>query len=65
MLGGTVVQQNQFAPNGSPFGQSTPNEMVQMPDGGVINAGLVAAFFTHGYPQSVVDQMIANTIATT
>ena len=65
MLGGQVVQQNQFAPNGSPFGQQTPNEMVQMPDGGLINAGLVAGFFTHGYPQSVVDQMIANTIANT
>jgi hypothetical protein len=65
MLGGQVVQQNQFAPYGSPFGQSTANEMVQMPDGGVINAGLVAAFFTHGYPQSVIDQMIANTIANT
>jgi hypothetical protein len=65
MLGGKVVQENQFGPNGSPFGQSASNEMVQMPDGGLINAGLVAAFFTHGYPQSVIDQMIANTIATT
>ena len=65
MLGGKVVEQNQFAPNGSPFGQSASNEMVQMPDGGLVNAGLVAAFFTHGYPQSVVDAMIANTIANT
>jgi hypothetical protein len=77
MLGGQVVQENQFAPtgsgfgqsasnpNGSPFGQSASNEMVQMPDGGLINAGQVAAFFTHGYPESVIDQMIANTIATT
>ena len=60
MVGGTVVQSNQFTGNGGAFTQQQPNLMVQMPDGGLINPGLVASFYTHGYPQSYVDQLVSN-----
>ena len=43
MVGGTVVQANEMAPNG-PLGQDQPNEMVKLPNGGMINPGLVAGF---------------------
>ena len=59
MVGGTVVQSNQFTPNGGPFAQQQPNQMVQLPDGRLINPGLVASFYTHGYPQSYIDMMVA------
>jgi hypothetical protein len=36
--------------------------MVKMPNGSMINPGLVATFYTHGYSQSMVDQMIANEV---
>ena len=36
--------------------------MVKLSDGRLINPGLVASFYTHGYPQSYVDQMIANEV---
>jgi hypothetical protein len=66
MLGGTVVAVNEMtsAP-GSTFQQQQPNEMVQLKNGALINPGLVAAFYTHGYPQSLVDQMISNEVANT
>ena len=58
MLGGTVVQSKQFTPYGGPFAQSQPNQMVQLSDGRMINPGLVASFYTHGYPQSYIDRML-------
>jgi hypothetical protein len=58
MLGGTVVTENAITPSG-PFQQNQPNQMVQMPDGRLINAGLVAGFYDHGYTQQMVDKMIA------
>ena len=63
MVGGTVVQANEMtsAP-GSTFQQQQPNEMVKLKNGALINPGLVAGFYTHGYPQSMVDQMIANEV---
>jgi hypothetical protein len=62
MVGGTVVQSNQFTPNGGPFAQSEPNYMVKLPDGRMVNPGLVASFYSHGYPQYYVDQMIRNEV---
>lgn len=59
LVGGTVVQSNQFTPNGGAFMQMQANQMVQLPDGRVVNPGLIASFYTHGYPQSYIDQMIA------
>jgi hypothetical protein len=58
MLGGKVVTTDAITPYG-PFKQDEPNQMVQMPDGRVINAGLVAGFYDHGYTQQMVDKMIA------
>jgi hypothetical protein len=65
MVGGTVVQSNQFTGNGGTFTQQQPNQMVQLPDGRLINPGLVASFYTHGYPQSYVDQMVLNEVKNT
>jgi hypothetical protein len=58
MLGGKVVAADALTPSG-PFAQNQPNQMVQMPDGRLINAGLVAGFYDHGYTQQTVDKMIA------
>ena len=58
MLGGTVIARNDIAPNA----QQQPNLLVQMADGRTINAGLVASFYTHGYPQSYIDGLIAGEI---
>jgi len=59
MLGGTVVQADAITPVG-PFKQNQPNLMVQMPNGKLVNAGLVAGFYNHGYTQQAVDAMIAS-----
>jgi len=62
MVGGTVVQAYSFTPNGGAFAQMQPNQMVQLPNGKLVNPGLIAAFYTHGYPQSYIDQMIASEV---
>jgi hypothetical protein len=62
MLGGKVVQSYQITPTGGAFGQMQPNAMVQLPDGRMVNPGLIASFYTHGYPQSYIDQMIASEV---
>jgi hypothetical protein len=62
MVGGTVVQSNQFTGNGGVFTQSQPNQMVQLANGKMVNPGLIASFYTHGYPQSYVDQLVANEV---
>jgi hypothetical protein len=59
MLGGTVVSSNDLTTGPGPFEQSQPNLMVQLPNGALVNAGLVAQVYTHGYPQSTINQMIA------
>ena len=64
MVGGTVVASDQIA-NGGGFQQQQPNEMVKLANGTLINPGLVASFYTHGYPQSMIDQMIASEAAAT
>jgi hypothetical protein len=59
MFGGTVVASNQLADAGG-FGQQQPNQMVRLPDGSLINPGLVASYYTHGYPQSYLDMLMQN-----
>jgi len=62
MVGGTVVQTYQITPTGGAFAQQQPNQMVQLSDGRLVNPGLIASFYTHGYPQSYIDQMIASEV---
>jgi hypothetical protein len=57
-LGGKVIAMNAITPFG-PYIQNQPNLMVQMPDGVVTNAGVIANLFSHGYPQTYIDQQIA------
>ena len=63
MVGGKVVSMNACSTVGSPFQQNQPNQMVQLPNGTLINPGLVAEFYTHGYSQSMINQMIANEVS--
>jgi hypothetical protein len=66
MVGGTVVAKDIFTqPAGDPFVQQQPNYMVPMPNGALINPGLVASFYTFGFPQSQIDTMIAQEVANT
>ena len=62
MLGGKVVQGSQFTPNGGAFAQSQWNYMVELPNGGVVNPGVIASFYTHGYPQYYINGMIASEV---
>ena len=64
MLGGTVVQSVQIltAP-GSPFQQNEPNNMVQLPNGGLVNPGFIADLYTHGWNQTFINQQIAAEVA--
>ena len=59
MVGGKVVASNQLASAGG-YQQQQPNQMVELANGTLINAGQVAAFYTHGYPQSYIDMLIQN-----
>jgi hypothetical protein len=36
--------------------------MIKLSNGQVVNAGLIAAFYDHGYPQSYIDLLIQNEI---
>lgn len=61
MVGGTVVEKNDIiTAGGGPFQQTAPNELIQFADGRTVNAGLVANFFDHGYPQSYIDNLLKN-----
>jgi hypothetical protein len=55
MLGGTVVESNEFTSTGSCVQQQQPNEMVRLPSGTLINPGQVAWLYAHGYQQSYID----------
>ncbi len=48
---------------GSPFQQNQPNLMVQLPNGGLINPGLIADIYTHGWNQAFINQQVANEVA--
>jgi hypothetical protein len=66
MIGGTVVAKDMFTqPVGDAFVQQQPNYMVQMPNGALINPGLVASFYTFGFPQSQINTMIGQEVANT
>jgi hypothetical protein len=65
MVGGTVVAKNMFTQPGNAFVQQQPNYMVQMPNGALINPGLVASFYTLGFPQSQINTMIGQEVANT
>ena len=37
--------------------------MVKLANGALVNPGVIASFYTHGYPQWMVDQMVSNEVA--
>src|SRR5262249_27333066 len=57
MYGGTVVETDAMTPYG-PYHQNQPNELIQFPNGTVLNAGLMVSYFNRGYTQSQVDQFV-------
>jgi hypothetical protein len=61
MVGGKVVATNAITPFG-PFTQNQPNQMVQLPNGRMINAGIIASFYTHGYSQQYVNMLVSNEV---
>ena len=61
MLGGTVVETNAITPYG-PFQQNQPNEMVQLSNGRLLNAGIIASFYDHGYSQQYINMLISNEV---
>ena len=62
MLGGKVVESNDFTSAASPVQQQQPNELVEMPDGRRFNAGWIAGLYTHGNSQSYIDQTISDLV---
>ncbi|HMC61555.1 MAG TPA: hypothetical protein VKJ01_20355, partial [Candidatus Solibacter sp.] len=58
MLGGKVVTTNAITPYG-PFTQNQPNQMVQLPNGKVLNAGIIADIYNHGYSQQQINMMVS------
>jgi hypothetical protein len=62
MLGGKVVESNDFTSVASPVQQQQPNELVEMPDGRRFNAGWIAGLYTHGNSQSYIDQTISDLV---
>ncbi len=66
MIGGTVFVGNALSQSaGSPFAGQQPLYEVRMPNGAVINPGLVASFYTFGFSQSQINALIANEVANT
>ena len=61
MVGGKVVETNAITPFG-PFQQNMPNQMVQLPSGRLINAGLFASFYDNGYSQQFIDRLVSSQI---
>jgi trimeric autotransporter adhesin len=62
LLGGTVVETNAMTGSSEQFQQSQSNYMVKLSSGTLVNPGLVASFYTHGYSQTQVDSMLANEV---
>ena len=63
IIGGVVTTDDPFADvAGDPFRASNPMEFVQLSSGPMLNAGLIAGFFTHGYHQSQLEGMIESEV---
>jgi hypothetical protein len=63
MVGGKVFTENVFSGTGGAFQQQQPNYMVQMPNGTVVNPGLVASFYTFGFSQAQLTTWISQLTA--
>jgi len=60
MLGGTVVEE--YSLGGGPPTQNKPNELVLLPGGQKVNAGLIMQVWTHGYPENYIDQVVSQIV---
>ena len=63
MIGGTVFTENVFSGTGGAFQQQQPNYMIQMPNGVVVNPGLVASFYTFGFSQAQLNTWVSELAA--
>jgi hypothetical protein len=60
MLGGTVVEE--YAISGGPPMQNYPNQLVLLPSGLKVNAGLIAQLWTHGWTQDYINTMVSSEV---
>jgi hypothetical protein len=56
-----VVEKNAITPCG-PFQQNQMNQMIEFPNGNVVNAGILASYFDRGWSQPEIDSAIAGEI---
>ncbi len=60
-LGGELFYGDQFGSPGSPT--TFPNQaLIRLPNGQVVNAGLVANTYNHGYSQNYIDMVLAGIV---
>ena len=62
VVGGKVVAMSAFTPSG-PIVQNHPNQMVQTPDGRLINAGIIASYYDCGRRQGVAKPLVDGEIS--
>lgn len=63
MLGGTVVERNDICSSGAgSMVQDQPNELVQLSNGKLVNAGLVADIFNHDHCQVMINKMLQEAV---
>jgi hypothetical protein len=63
MLGGVVEEAYAITGKGGPFVQTYPNQMIRMPNGVLLNAGLIANIWNHGYPISYIETLVSNELS--
>lgn len=63
LLGGKVVQENALCGDNGVFLQQQKNNMIELPNGRIVNAGLIANFYNHGYTQSYIDTLIQHELS--
>jgi hypothetical protein len=64
LLGGAVVEKNDMTGDNGVFSQSQVNEMVKLPNGRLVNAGLIASYYGHGFSQSQIADLLNTELST-
>jgi hypothetical protein len=61
--GGTVTQGNDLTPSaGSPFTLNQLENMVTLPNGNTVNAGILANIYSNGYGSNITDNVLSNAL---
>lgn len=62
MLGGIVIERNDICSGAGGLFQDQPNEMVQLPNGKLVNAGIVADIFNHESCQVMQNKLLQEAV---